>query len=64
MAEMQSIVSNNRVDLALTIAFMILVVVMVLFSVRAILRARRAGQVTAHEDEYVPLDRFTAREPA
>ncbi len=56
MEEMERIVGNNRVDLALTATFMILVVVMLLFSVWAIIRARRAGQPTAHEEAYVALE--------
>jgi carbon starvation protein len=56
MEEMERIVGNNRVDLALTVTFMILVVVMLLFSVWAIIRARRASQPTAHEEAYVALE--------
>ena len=56
MEEMERIVGNNRVDLALTVTFMILVVVMALFSVWAIIRARRASQPTAHEEAYVALE--------
>jgi len=57
MAEMERIVSSNRLDLALTAVFMLLIVTMVAFSLRAILRARHAGQPSAHEEPYVALDR-------
>jgi carbon starvation protein CstA len=56
MAEMERIVSNNRLDLALTGIFEVLVITMVLFSLRAVYRAKRAGQPTAHEEPYVAFE--------
>ena len=55
MAEMERIVTNNRVDMALTGLFMLLVMVMLSFSLRAVVRAWRAHQPTAHEEPYVAL---------
>ncbi|MGY3229494.1 carbon starvation protein CstA [Luteibacter sp. HA06] len=53
--EMQRIVTNNRVDMALTGLFMLLVLTMLFFSLRAIARAWRANHPTAHEEPYVAL---------
>jgi carbon starvation protein len=53
--EMQRIVTNNRVDMALTALFMLLVLTMLFFSLRAIARAWRANHPTAHEEPYVAL---------
>ena len=55
LAEMERIVTNNRVDVALTAAFMLLVIVMLLFSVRAVVRGWRVNQPTAREEPYVAL---------
>jgi carbon starvation protein CstA len=54
-AEMQRIVTNNDVDMALTGLFMALIVTMVLFCLRALIRAWKADQPTAHEEPYVAL---------
>ena len=54
-AEMQQIVTNNYVDMALTGLFMALIVAMTLFSLRALLRAWRTNHPTAHEEPYVAL---------
>jgi pyruvate/proton symporter len=53
--EMQRIITNNRVDMALTALFMLLVLTMLFFSLRAIARAWRANHATAHEEPYVAL---------
>jgi carbon starvation protein CstA len=53
--EMQRIITNNRVDMALTALFMLLVLVMLFFSLRAIVQAWRANRPTAHEEPYVAL---------
>ena len=53
--EMQRIVTNNRVDAALTALFMLLVLSMAAFALRAIVKAWRANQPTAHEEPYVAL---------
>ena len=53
--DMQRIVTNNRVDMALTALFMLLVLTMLFFSLRAIVRAWRANHPTAHEEPYVAL---------
>ncbi|MFC5527152.1 carbon starvation CstA family protein [Rhodanobacter ginsengisoli] len=55
VAEMQRIVTNNYVDMALTGLFMALIVTMVIFSLRALLRAWRTNHPTAHEEPYVAL---------
>ena len=52
-AEMQSIVRNDHVDAALAALFMAVVVLTLLFGIRAALRARRAAQPTAMESPYV-----------
>ena len=54
-AEMERIIANNRVDMALTAIFMLLVVTMLLFSLHAIQRAWRANRATAQEEPYVAL---------
>ena len=54
-AEMQRIVTNNYVDMALTGLFMALVVAMALFVLGAISRAMKANRPTAHEEPYVAL---------
>jgi Carbon starvation protein, predicted membrane protein len=53
--EMQRIITNNRVDMALTALFMLLVLTMLFFSLRVIVRAWRANHATAHEEPYVAL---------
>jgi carbon starvation protein len=60
MAEMERIVTNNRVDMALTGLFMLLVVVMLSFSLRAVVRAWRANQPTAREEPYIALGSVAA----
>jgi carbon starvation protein CstA len=54
-AEMERIIANNRVDMALTAIFMLLVITMLLFSLRAVGRAWRANRATAQEEPYVAL---------
>ncbi|MGB3840719.1 MAG: carbon starvation CstA family protein [Rhodanobacter sp.] len=54
-AAMQQIVTNNYVDMVLTGLFMALVVVMVLFSLRSLVKAWRTNHPTAHEEPYVAL---------
>ncbi len=54
-AEMERIITNNRVDMALTGIFVLLVITMVVFSLRAVLRGWRTNQATAHEEPYVAL---------
>jgi len=54
-AEMERIITNNRVDMALTGVFVLLVITMVVFSLRAVLRGWRTNQATAHEEPYVAL---------
>lgn len=55
-AAMQQIVTNNYVDMALTGLFMALIVVMVLFCLRALVKAWKTSHPTAHEEPYVALD--------
>jgi carbon starvation protein CstA len=59
-AAMQQIITNNRVDMALTAIFMLLVVVMTLFGIRAIMQAWKANHPTANEDPYVALSSVPA----
>ncbi|BFI95308.1 MAG: carbon starvation CstA family protein [Rhodanobacter sp.] len=54
-AAMQRIVTNNRVDMAMTALFMALVVVMMLFCLNALAKAWKARHPTAHEEPYVAL---------
>jgi len=55
VAAMQQIITNNRVDMAMTGIFMALVVVMTLFCLRAVLKAWRINHPTANEEPYVAL---------
>ena len=55
IAEMQRIIRNDYIDATLAAAFMLLVVAMLGFGVRATLVARRSPAVTAHETPYVAL---------
>jgi carbon starvation protein CstA len=55
MDEMQRIVGNNHVDVALTALFMLLIVTMLGFSLRALVKAWRTSAVTTHEEPYVAL---------
>ncbi|WP_285405807.1 carbon starvation CstA family protein [Luteibacter sp. ME-Dv--P-043b] len=52
---MQRIVTNNRVDMALTAMFMLLVLTMLFFSMRAVLRAWQVDRPTAQEEPRVAL---------
>jgi len=58
-AEMQQIVTNNYVDMALTGLFMLLIVTMVLFCLRALVKAWKTNHPTAHEEPYVALSSVT-----
>ena len=55
IAEMQRIIRNDYIDATLAAAFMLLVVAMLGFGVRATLVARRSPAVTARETPYVAL---------
>jgi carbon starvation protein len=55
LAEMQRIVRNDYVDAALAAFFMLLVVAMLAFGVKAVFAARRSSTVTAREMPYVAL---------
>jgi carbon starvation protein len=63
VAEMQRIVANNYIDAALTGLFMLLVLAMVTFAVRTMLRAWRTHHPTAHEEPYVPTDAAAGSAP-
>ncbi|MCX7512984.1 carbon starvation CstA family protein [Frateuria hangzhouensis] len=63
VAEMQRIVTNNYVDAGLTALFMLLVLTMVAFGLRTIVRAWRINHPTAHEEPYVPLDAVSGSAP-
>jgi carbon starvation protein CstA len=56
VAQMQRIVANNHVDMALTALFMLLIAAMAAFSLHALLRAWRTGHATDREEPYVALD--------
>ncbi|ATB42075.1 carbon starvation protein A [Cystobacter fuscus] len=49
VADMQQVITNDYVDASLTVLFMMVVVVIVGFGVRAILAARRSAEPTARE---------------
>ncbi|MBB6188061.1 carbon starvation CstA family protein [Rhodanobacter sp. MP7CTX1] len=53
--EMQRIVTNNYVDMALTAIFVLLILTMFAFSLRALVQAWRTNHPTAHEEPYVAL---------
>ena len=55
IAEMQRIVRNDYIDAALAAAFMLLVLAMLAFGLRAALAARRSHSPTAREMPYVAL---------
>ena len=55
LEEMQRIVRNDYVDAALAAAFMLLVIAMLGFGVRAALAARRSAAASAREAPYVAL---------
>ena len=59
-AEVQRIVTNNYVDMALTGLFMLLIVAMLGFSLRALIRAWQTNHPTAHEEPYVALSSVTS----
>ncbi|MBX3713807.1 MAG: carbon starvation protein A [Lysobacter sp.] len=56
LQDMERIVFNNQLDAALCVLFMGVVVLMVLFAIRAMLAAHRAQAPTALENEYVAFD--------
>ncbi|CBL46177.1 Carbon starvation protein [gamma proteobacterium HdN1] len=56
LGEMQQIVTNNRVDMILTAAFIGLIVVIMAFVARAILKALQHKEPTAKEESYVALN--------
>jgi carbon starvation protein len=49
VADMQQVITNDYVDAALTVLFMLVVVVILGFGVRAILAARRSAEPTSRE---------------
>lgn len=55
MAQMRQIMVNNYIDAALCGAFMLVVLCILFFGVRACLQARRASQPTAQETPYQPM---------
>jgi len=63
VAEMQRIVTNNYVDAALTGLFILLVLAMVAFTLRTMLRAWRTNLPTAHEEPYVALETAAGSAP-
>ena len=56
LKDMERIVFNNQLDAALCVLFMSVVVLMVVFGVRAALKARRSPAPTAQENDYVPME--------
>jgi len=55
LGEMQRIVRNDYVDAALAACFIVLVIAMLAFGLKAALAARRSSTVTARETAYVAL---------
>ncbi|MFC5740117.1 carbon starvation CstA family protein [Dyella tabacisoli] len=55
VAEMNQIITNNTVDMVLTGLFMLLVLSMAGFALRALVKAWRANHPTAQEEPYVAL---------
>ena len=53
--EMQRIITNNYVDMALTAIFVLLILTMFVFSLRALVQAWRINHPTAQEEPYVAL---------
>ena len=56
LQDMERIVFNNQLDAALCVLFMSVVALMVVFGVRAALKARRSPAPTAQETDYVPME--------
>jgi carbon starvation protein len=56
LAEMERVIFNNRLDAALCALFMGVVVLTLVFAMRAALQARRSGTPTALETPYAALD--------
>jgi carbon starvation protein len=63
MAQMQQIVMNDRIDAALALLFMFVVVSVLFFGVRSCLRALNEGKPTARETPYEPLADATMGAP-
>ncbi|HEY0094680.1 MAG TPA: carbon starvation CstA family protein, partial [Archangium sp.] len=55
VADMQQVITNDYVDASLTVLFMLVVVVILGFGVRAMLAARRLAEPTARETAPTPL---------
>ena len=56
LVEMERVIFNNRLDAALCALFMAVVVLTLVFAMRAALQARRSGTPTALETPYAALD--------
>ena len=56
LKDMERIVFNNQLDAALCVLFMSVVVLMLVFGLRAALAARRQAQPTVQESDYVAVD--------
>lgn len=54
-SQLTQLIFNNRLDAGLTIFFMIVVVLLALFSIRTALKALRSDQPTANEVPYEPM---------
>jgi carbon starvation protein CstA len=61
LAEMERIITNNRVDATLTAVFILLVLSMLGFSLYAIFKAWRSNVPTAHEAPRVALASMASR---
>jgi len=55
LAAMERVVFNDRLDAALCALFMGVVISVLVYSIKAIVAARRAGRPTAKESDFVPL---------
>jgi carbon starvation protein len=63
MAEMQRVVLNYQVDVAMCAVFMVVLLATTVFGVRAAWLALRAQAPTARESDYLSLDAMAARTP-
>ena len=52
---MSRVVFNDRLDAALCVLFMGVVISVLIYSVKAIVEARRMGRPTVHESDFVPM---------
>ena len=54
-SQLTQLIFNNRLDAGLTIFFMIVVVLLAIFSIRTALKALKSSEPTANEVPYEPM---------